>query len=95
MGCHAFVCGRRRDRDDVAREALQAVKTRLGSVDPSDIWVIGDTPLDVRCARAIGAKVVTVATGWHTQEELLACQPDVALPSLADGADLIRHWCQS
>src|SRR4051794_18986840 len=55
-----FVCGgfgdEHFDRDDVARMALAEVKSHLGrEVDPARVWVIGDTPLDVRCARAIGA----------------------------------------
>ena len=44
------------DRDDVAREALAVVHRQFnGSVAADEIWVIGDTPLDVACARAIGA----------------------------------------
>jgi phosphoglycolate phosphatase-like HAD superfamily hydrolase len=80
------------DRDDVAREALAAVTAKLGPVDPADIWVIGDTPLDVRCARAIGAKAVTVATGWHPHEELVACHPDFAFRTLADAGALVTAW---
>lgn len=80
------------DRDDVAREALAAVRARLGAVDPADVWVIGDTPLDVRCARAIGARVVTVATGWHPHEELVACHPDVAVRTLAEAGELVKAW---
>ena len=37
----------------------------IGAVPPERIWVVGDTPLDVQCARAIGAKALAVATGWH------------------------------
>lgn len=80
------------DRDDVAREAMAAVMARLGDVDPADVWVIGDTPLDVRCARAVGARVVTVATGWHPHEELVACRPDAAFRTLAEAGDLVRQW---
>lgn len=73
------------DRDDVAREALGAVRTHVGPhVPPDRIWVIGDTPLDVQCARAIGAKVAAVATGVHSFEQLLASAPDLALHDLAD-----------
>lgn len=73
------------DRDDVAREALGAARTHLGpTVLPQRVWVIGDTPLDVRCARAIGAQVVAVATGMHTVEQLRACAPDLTLGDLAD-----------
>ncbi|MSQ95852.1 MAG: HAD family hydrolase [Gemmataceae bacterium] len=73
------------DRDDVAREALAAARAHLGAVmAPERIWVIGDTPLDVRCARAIGAKVVAVATGLHTCEQLREAAPDLALADLSD-----------
>jgi len=75
------------DRDDVAREALSEVRARFdGTLTPDRIWVIGDTPLDVRCARAIGAKAVAVTTGWHTREELEASAPDLLLPDLQDSA---------
>lgn len=92
-----FVCGGfgddHYDRDDVARSALAAVRSYLGrDVSPTDVWVIGDTPLDIRCARAIGARAVAVATGWHTLDELRACAPDFALSDLADPTDLLDHW---
>ncbi len=81
------------DRDDVAREALASVRREVGArVQPEQIWVIGDTPFDVRCARAIGARVAAVATGVHSLAELRASQPDVALTDLADPAPLLRHW---
>jgi phosphoglycolate phosphatase-like HAD superfamily hydrolase len=73
------------DRDDVARAALDNVSARLGgTVNPKDVWVIGDTPLDVRCAKAVGANVLAVATGWHSLDELEACGPDVVTSDLAD-----------
>jgi len=81
------------DRDDVARAALRAAEAhRERRVDPREVWVIGDTPLDVKCARAIGANAVTVATGWHPHDELRACGPDVALADLSDPAELLRQW---
>ena len=81
------------DRDDVAREALTEVNRVLnGTADPNHIWVIGDTPLDVRCARAIGVRVAAVATGWHSREELADHRPDVLLTDLSDAAPLLRHW---
>lgn len=75
------------DRDDVAREALTAMEAHVGGALTLDrVWVIGDTPLDVRCARAIGARAVAVATGWHDRAELAACQPDVLLDDLREAA---------
>jgi len=73
------------DRDEVAREALAEVRRYLArDVSPERVYVIGDTPLDIRCARAIGAKVIAVATGWHTSEELAAHQPDFLLGDLSN-----------
>jgi phosphoglycolate phosphatase-like HAD superfamily hydrolase len=48
------------------------------------ITIIGDTPLDVDCARGCGAVAVAVATGQHPVDELASCRPDVLLGDLAD-----------
>ena len=72
-------------RNDVAKEALGHVLQRLGQdFDPSDIWVIGDTPADVECARAIGANVVAVATGIFSAEELEPSDPDFLFEDFFD-----------
>lgn len=80
-------------RDDVAREALREAQQRVnGQTQLDRVWVIGDTPLDVECARAIGAKVIAVATGNHPIEELAATQPDLVVSDLADHAPLWELW---
>ncbi len=84
---------RHHNRDDVAREAFAEVHRHLErEVQPERIWVVGDTPLDIRCARAIGARVVAVATGWHTTEELSAHAPDLLLADLSDPGPLLARW---
>lgn len=78
------------DRDDVAREALAEVRQCVGPHCTADrIWVIGDTPLDVQCARAIGARAVAVATGLHSCDELAPTRPDLLLADLSDPAPLL------
>ena len=77
------------DRDDVARAAVRALRDHA-DFRPADVWVVGDTPLDVRCARAVGANVVAVATGWHPLAELT--DADVAVPDLADWSRLPPAW---
>jgi phosphoglycolate phosphatase-like HAD superfamily hydrolase len=73
------------ERDDVAREALAVATEMLGpDLSPERIWVIGDTPLDIQCARAIGANVLAVATGWHSLEDLAREKPDLALEDLSE-----------
>jgi phosphoglycolate phosphatase-like HAD superfamily hydrolase len=80
-------------RDDVAQEALAAVRSHVkNDVKSEQIWVIGDTPLDVRCARSIGARAVAVATGWHSLGTLAAEQPDLLLEDLSDASPLLALW---
>jgi phosphoglycolate phosphatase-like HAD superfamily hydrolase len=81
------------ERNDVAREALAEIHARFdGTVPAERVWVIGDTPFDVQCARCIGARALAVATGWHSLEELTACQPDLAVADLSNPGPLLALW---
>jgi phosphoglycolate phosphatase-like HAD superfamily hydrolase len=73
------------DRDDVARAAIFELSDR-GNFESKNcrVWVIGDTPADVRCARAIGATALAVATGDSPAEELAAASPDHLVADLSD-----------
>lgn len=71
------------DRDDVAREAYRKTQAHLPDVEPHRVWVIGDTPSDIRCGRAIGAKVLAVSTGMYAPHELESHKPDVLLHDLS------------
>ena len=51
-----------------------------------EVTIIGDTPLDVDCARACGAVAVAVATGFHPAEDLEACAPDLLFADFSDVA---------
>jgi len=80
------------DRDDVAQEALGEIQVRFGKdFSTSKVWVLGDTPLDIKCARAIGAKVLAVATGWHTEKELESHSPDLLFGDLTDTKDVLER----
>lgn len=80
------------DRNEVAEMALNAAQHHSnGTFEASSVWVIGDTPLDVRCARWIKAKVLAVATGNHSREELASCQPDLLVDDLSD-TEKIASW---
>jgi phosphoglycolate phosphatase-like HAD superfamily hydrolase len=43
---------------------------------PGQIDVIGDTPHDIACGKAFGARTIAVATGSCPGEKLAACKPD-------------------
>jgi len=70
------------DRNIVAQEALAWAKERWSDIAPEEILVIGDTERDIQCAQAIGAKVLAVATGHVTIEELQEFNPDWAAVDL-------------
>ncbi|MGC1273777.1 MAG: HAD family hydrolase [Planctomycetaceae bacterium] len=83
------------DRDDVARAAWDAVLEQHRHVDglsPDRVWVIGDTPADVKCARAIGAKVLAVATGVYPADQLAAAGPDRLVDDFADAEAVLALW---
>lgn len=79
------------DRNDVAVQAVQAATRHLGRTFPGEsVWVIGDTPADIACARHIGANAVAVATGFSSLESLVASEPDLLLKDLCD-CDLLME----
>ena len=73
------------DRDEIAAAAKKRGSRVLGKkLRDEEVLVIGDTPLDIRCGRAIGAKVLAVATGGATLEELQRHKPDWAVNDLRE-----------
>jgi phosphoglycolate phosphatase-like HAD superfamily hydrolase len=49
-----------------------------------DVFVLGDSVMDVRCGRAHGYSTVAVATGWTSRELLAAESPDYLLDHLGE-----------
>lgn len=65
------------DRNEIAAIARDRGCQVLGEkLRGEQIIVVGDTPHDIRCGRAIDAKVLAVATGGSHPEELGLHQPD-------------------
>jgi len=65
------------DRNQIAVVAHQRGRRLVDAKLSGDqILVIGDTPLDVECARAIDAKMLAVATGGATLDKLRTHRPD-------------------
>jgi phosphoglycolate phosphatase-like HAD superfamily hydrolase len=71
------------DRDALAVLAVARASERYG-VPPGRCVVVGDTELDIACARAAGARAVAVATGGRSREELAAHAPDQLHLNLTD-----------
>jgi len=51
---------------------------------PADIFVLGDTPHDIDCGRAFGAKTVAIATGNYSRDQLASHNPDYLFENLKD-----------
>lgn len=71
------------DRDGLVPVA-RARASALG-LDVGEVVVVGDTVADVQCARAGGARVVVVETGFSTPAELASRSPDLQLGDLRAG----------
>ena len=61
-------------RDDLARHAYAIAKNAWGDRIET-MYVIGDTPYDIQCGKAIGAKTISVATGHYSYDALAQCMP--------------------
>lgn len=72
------------DRNDVAKQAFDAASERVENLQPDRVWVIGDTPNDVRCARAIQANAVVVTTGNFKADDFTEHRPDHLWNGLTD-----------
>jgi phosphoglycolate phosphatase-like HAD superfamily hydrolase len=65
------------ERNELGKFARARALDRHGiEFAPEKIYVIGDTPRDIECGRAIGAKTVAIATGHYSLEELAEHMPD-------------------
>jgi phosphoglycolate phosphatase len=83
------------DRHELAAEAKVVLTRQFGQIHPRRVWIIGDTELDVSCARHIGARVIACCTGAHTREQLYATDPDHLLESLEDADGIINCFCDA
>jgi phosphoglycolate phosphatase-like HAD superfamily hydrolase len=78
-------------RAEIARRAVALASARVGDpLDLARVFVIGDTPADVACGRAVGARTIAVATGAYGVDELEAAGAWRALAALPAPADFRR-----
>ena len=77
-------------RDELGPFALTRAQQILGiTFSPDRVYIIGDTPHDIACGKAIGAKTIAVATGTFSVEELSALQPTHTFADLSDTKTLL------
>jgi phosphoglycolate phosphatase-like HAD superfamily hydrolase len=79
------------ERNDLVPIAQSRTRVELGHDIPAQrIFVIGDTPYDIACARAHHACAVAVATGSYTRDDLQAHRPDHCFDDLSDVPAMLR-----
>jgi phosphoglycolate phosphatase len=72
-------------RGELPAVAQRRLHESLGHrLEGADIVIIGDTPADVRCGQAIGARAIGVATAHYTVEQLEAAGAHAVFPDLSD-----------
>jgi len=72
-------------RNELGPHALRRANAHhAAEFRPERTFVIGDTPHDIACGKAIGAATIGVATGKFSVAELAACNPTLTLPDLDD-----------
>jgi phosphoglycolate phosphatase len=76
------------DRRDLVPLALEAAhQAGAGRFAAADAVIVGDTPADVDCAHAHGAKCIAVATGAYSEDALKATGADVVVGDLLKWED--------
>ncbi len=72
------------EREDLARRTAAELRNRHGEQHLTEMIVIGDTPHDIRCGHAIGARVVAVCTGSYDRVTLESENPSAVCDDFAD-----------
>src|SRR5438046_1261328 len=79
------------DRNRLGTVARARAKEKHGrQFSASEIDVIGDTPRDIACGKAFGARTIAVATGRWSHDELAKYQPDFLIDDLSNVDDVIH-----
>lgn len=78
-------------RNDLGPVALRRANEKHGvDFSPGRTFVIGDTPHDIACGKAIGAQTIAVATGQYSVQQLRAHHPTAVFKDLSDTAEFFR-----
>jgi len=79
------------ERAEVLRAGVRRAEALAGAaVLPERVVIIGDTPLDVRAGKALGARTLAVATGPFAPDALTASGADCVVENFADRTTVAR-----
>lgn len=77
-------------RSNLIRIAIERAKDNFGFKLNDNVFVIGDTPLDVKAGKEAGVKTIGVATGKYSTEELRAADPDFVFEDLSRKEEILE-----
>jgi phosphoglycolate phosphatase len=78
------------DRNQLGPFAWARAREKHGHIfDVTQIDVIGDTPRDIACGKAMGARTIAIATGTWPREKLLPHHPDFLFDDLSNVDEVI------
>lgn len=78
------------DRSQVASNAMRGMHKLYPGASPDEIFIIGDTPNDVRCGKLLGVRTVAVATGKFSCAELESHSPWWVTETLPSPEEFLR-----
>jgi phosphoglycolate phosphatase len=71
-------------RNDLPALAIQRANLHYNTFfNPADVIIVGDTIMDIACARAAGTRCAIVLTGYEDRVLLEAAEPDAIFPDLS------------
>lgn len=78
-------------REELVPIVLERIEKKLRvRLAKEGVYVIGDTPLDIQCAKPHGVRTVGVATGFHTIEQIAHEKPDFLFENFEDTEKVIE-----
>ena len=84
----AFSDGQRQRRDLPPIALERATETTGENFEPAEALIVGDSVLDVECARQNGMQCLAVATGYTSVAELERANPDWVISDLGEAPEI-------
>ncbi|MCX6814407.1 MAG: HAD hydrolase-like protein, partial [Candidatus Aenigmarchaeota archaeon] len=79
------------NRSELVLKAIKNAEEKSGRrIDKNDVFVIGDTPLDVQCGKEVGVKTIAMGTGPYTPFELKKHGSDYAFADFSEKDRIIQ-----
>ncbi|MBN2031106.1 HAD family hydrolase [bacterium] len=79
------------DRNELVPIAIERLKKEQKiQIQKQNVYVIGDTPLDIHCAKPYGVRTMAVATGFHSFQDLASEKPDYLFHNFKQPEEVLR-----